>query len=84
MTMDFLFASRVAVSLEVPSASTTLHYHGQTIDVNIDQFDTLRSLGSGCYGTVLAVMLKSRPEIQMAVKVTKTLSLVEVIRLFAM
>lgn len=39
------------------------------IDVNTQQFDTLRTLGSGCYGTVLAVTIEGHPDIEMAVKV---------------
>ncbi|CAF1068325.1 unnamed protein product [Adineta steineri] len=55
-------------TLEVPSSSTTLNYHGQTIDVNTQQFDTLRVLGRGCYGYVLAVKIDGYPDVQMAVK----------------
>ncbi len=56
-------------SLEVPSSSTILNYHGQTIEVNTQQFDTLRVLGRGCYGIVLAVTIEGHPDVQMAVKV---------------
>lgn len=55
-------------TLEVPSASTTLHYNEQIIDVNTHQFDTLRVLGRGCYGIVLAVTIEGHPDVQMAVK----------------
>jgi hypothetical protein len=57
--------------LQVPSGSTTLNYHGQTIDVNTQQFDTLRVLGRGSYGIVLAVTIDGHPDVQMAVKVTE-------------
>lgn len=56
-------------SLQVPSSATTLNYHGQMIDVNTQQFDTLRVLGSGCYGVVLAVTIQGHPDVEMAVKV---------------
>jgi hypothetical protein len=58
-------------SLEVPSSSTTLNYHGQTIEVSTQQFDTLRTLGRGCFGYVLHVRIDGYPDIQMAIKVTK-------------
>jgi hypothetical protein len=58
-------------SLQVPSSSTTLNYHGQMIDVNTQQFDTLRVLGSGSYGVVLAVTIQDHPEVEMAVKVSE-------------
>ena len=58
-----------ANSLQVPSSSTTLNYHGQTIDINTQQLDTLRVLGSGSYGIVLAVAIEGYPDIKMAVKV---------------
>ena len=57
-------------SLQVPSSATTLNYHGQMIDVNTQQFDTLRVLGSGSYGVVLAVTIQDHPEVEMAVKVS--------------
>ncbi|CAF5132641.1 unnamed protein product, partial [Rotaria sp. Silwood1] len=50
---------------------TTLHYDGQTIETTTEQFDTLRVLGSGCYGTVLAVTIQDHPNVQMAVKKIK-------------
>ncbi|CAF0884213.1 unnamed protein product [Rotaria sordida] len=55
-------------TLEVPSLMTTLIYHGQTIEATTQQFDTLRVLGRGCYGTVLAVTIEGHPDVQMAVK----------------
>lgn len=55
-------------TLEVPTSSTTLNYKGQTIDVNTHQLDTLRVLGRGCYGIVLAVTIEGHPDVQMAVK----------------
>jgi hypothetical protein len=39
------------------------------IDVNTQQFDTLRVLGRGSYGIVLAVTIEGHPDVQMAVKV---------------
>jgi len=55
-------------ALEVPSSSTTLHYKGQILDVTLEQFDILRVLGSGCYGTVSAVTIDNHPDVLMAVK----------------
>ena len=55
--------------LQVPSSQTTLNYHGQTIDVSTQQFDTLHVLGRGSYGIVLAVTIEGHPDVQMAVKV---------------
>lgn len=55
--------------LEVPSSSTTLNYKGQILDVTLEQFDILRVLGSGCYGTVSAVTIDNHPDVLMAVKV---------------
>jgi len=56
-------------SLEVPSSSTKLNYHGQTIDVSTKTFDTIRVLGRGCYGYVLDVRIEGYPDVRMAVKV---------------
>ena len=64
-----IFSIDKSSRLEVPSSSTTLHYKGQTLDVPLEHFETLRVLGSGCYGTVLAVMIRDHPDVQMAVKV---------------
>ncbi|CAF3216195.1 unnamed protein product [Rotaria socialis] len=55
-------------TLEVPSGMTTLTYHEQIIEVTTKQFDTLRVLGRGCYGTVLAVTIEGHPDVEMAVK----------------
>jgi len=55
-------------TLEVPSVSTILNYHGQIIEVTTQQLDTLRVLGRGCYGIVLAVTIEGHPDVQMAVK----------------
>ncbi|UJR30330.1 hypothetical protein I4U23_017867 [Adineta vaga] len=55
-------------TLEVPSSSTTLNYHGRTIDVSTKQFDTLRILGRGNFGYVLDVKIDSYPDVRMAVK----------------
>ncbi|CAF1261135.1 unnamed protein product [Adineta ricciae] len=55
-------------ALEVPSSSTTLNYHERILEVNTQQFDTLRTLGRGCFGYVLAVRIEGYSDVQMAVK----------------
>ncbi|CAF2472814.1 unnamed protein product [Rotaria sp. Silwood2] len=61
-------ARRALAKKFVPSLMTTLTYHGQTIEATTQQFDILRVLGRGCYGTVLAVTIEGHPDVQMAVK----------------
>ncbi|CAF3277643.1 unnamed protein product [Rotaria socialis] len=53
---------------EAPVASTEIDVYGKSITVSTKNLEPIKYLGSGCYGSVHSVKIKTHPDVEIAVK----------------